>query len=555
MIAVIIVVVLLGLAVGAMFMFTGGAEKWGAAPDKPAYRGNLREIEKALVDIPPVLDPDQPPVIPDSERVKFMEETFAKAGNPAAFGAEMLVKLGNVEYFQTKYSKARAFNEEALKLAKAEGKHSVVGVCLGNIGLAAMMQGELNAAREYLEQALAIARETKYRKGEANNLSAIGQVMRKKGVYPEALDFLNKSLVIHREIGDRLGEAVQLGNIGNIFKDSGDLVSAVKYLDQAINIHKDIGYRPGQKHLGNPGLPPLVKRTPPATAEKPERQAAAPQEQKAGHNQGLVEQMIQVGKLHVKNGKYSAAVKHFEDAMKMIGEHNLVVDMRELRESLNMARMHMQQAGGVAASESAPDGVSQVPDGDKLANQSAEVQTNDDSSTEQKLAYEKVKMGRFHYNNGRYDESLSSFEEALQLTEQFNLDYDKQAIVDAINKVKTKMTGGVVYKAEAGAGGQVQVTTAPLIPQAAAPETPDNMATRAPEEDGISQSRSGNEIKLVTQKIKIGRIHFNSGRLAEAQECFEDAMQLARQYNADYDLTVLAQDIEQIKRERAKHGA
>jgi tetratricopeptide (TPR) repeat protein len=168
------------------------------------------------------------------------------------------VHLGNlgIAYADLGYArKAIDYYEQSLAIDREIGNRMGEGNVLGNLALAYSELGDARKAIDHYEQALAIAREIGDKRGEGNVLANLGFAYDELGYARKAIDYQEQALAIAREIGDKRGEGDALCGLGRAYASLGDARKAIDYQEQSLAVAREIGDKRGEGNsLGNLGI-------------------------------------------------------------------------------------------------------------------------------------------------------------------------------------------------------------------------------------------------------------------------------------------------------------
>ncbi|HMQ35196.1 MAG TPA: tetratricopeptide repeat protein, partial [Chloroflexaceae bacterium] len=124
-------------------------------------------------------------------------------------------------YFQDDFAAARAYDEQALAIARAAGDMAAEAHALDALGSDASEQGDYGAAAGYYERAAALFRAVGDQWGLCANLGNLAFLQREQGNYGRALASCAEGLALARAIGDRRIEGWFLGCRGWVLLDLG----------------------------------------------------------------------------------------------------------------------------------------------------------------------------------------------------------------------------------------------------------------------------------------------------------------------------------------------
>jgi predicted ATPase/DNA-binding SARP family transcriptional activator len=177
----------------------------------------------------------------------FLEESLTLARQLADQGSISLVlnNLGTVAYAQGDYDRAVALREESLALAQELGDKWSIADCLNNLGGALREQGEYTRAKALLEEGLALSRELADQEGTARSLYNLGLTAQDCKDYQSAMALFEESLALSRELADKQGIAAALGNLGLVSQYRRDYHQATTLLAESLALYYELGDRLG----------------------------------------------------------------------------------------------------------------------------------------------------------------------------------------------------------------------------------------------------------------------------------------------------------------------
>ncbi len=145
--------------------------------------------------------------------------------------------LGNLD-------QAIEYHQEALVLAREQGKKSSIGAILANIAHTYQAMKNFEQSLSYYFEALELVQEAGHKTYEANILGDIGATYMFLGQYKAALEYMTQSRMMHHEIGDKRAEAGDLLNIGLVQISLNQRDLAMENLNNAYKIATVIGVMP-----------------------------------------------------------------------------------------------------------------------------------------------------------------------------------------------------------------------------------------------------------------------------------------------------------------------
>jgi class 3 adenylate cyclase/Tfp pilus assembly protein PilF len=155
--------------------------------------------------------------------------------------AHTLKGAGTVATWQGDYATARELNQESLALRRELGDTPGVATLLNNLGIIARFQSDLTRARQMNEESLALFREMGDRWAVGQLLNNQACVASDQGEYAEARSLLQESLLIRRQLGDKAGLALSLNTLADVVLDEGAFSDARPLLDESIVISRELG--------------------------------------------------------------------------------------------------------------------------------------------------------------------------------------------------------------------------------------------------------------------------------------------------------------------------
>jgi tetratricopeptide (TPR) repeat protein len=127
-----------------------------------------------------------------------------------------IVHLGNVELGLGHLEQARAYHEEALAEARANGENWLISFALNNLGEVARTQGQYNLARKYYEECETLLSDTGDRGDMARFVHSLGYIAQYEEEFELAESQFRKSLAMFRRLGNRRGIAECLAGLAGL---------------------------------------------------------------------------------------------------------------------------------------------------------------------------------------------------------------------------------------------------------------------------------------------------------------------------------------------------
>lgn len=158
---------------------------------------------------------------------------------------QALCAAANLAYYQSDYTEARAFYEQALEVAQALGDKATVATIYRGLGTIAHSQSECEAAWRCYEESLILCRELGDRAGEATALANLGLAAWHHGDALSGREHLEACLVVRRELGDEVGIAYALHLLADIAWSEGRRIEAQRLNEECLAMRRRLGDRWG----------------------------------------------------------------------------------------------------------------------------------------------------------------------------------------------------------------------------------------------------------------------------------------------------------------------
>lgn len=157
--------------------------------------------------------------------------------------ADAVNNIGNIYYYQGKYSEALEYYKKALSLYERSKDEIRLAAGYNNVGLIYRMMEKPETSLEYRKKALKIYEKINNKEGLFTVNLGIGILYFQNKNLNKALEYHLKALDISRQVGERSWEATTLHNLGEILTEKGDKGAAIQYLDKALAISQKTGDR------------------------------------------------------------------------------------------------------------------------------------------------------------------------------------------------------------------------------------------------------------------------------------------------------------------------
>ena len=152
-------------------------------------------------------------------------------------------RLGDIAWAQGEYTEHRIAYEQAIALARANGRPQSEVHCLSNLGMSHDLRGEYSQAIHCYEAALTLTRQL----GDAatenviyNNLGVSNILLED---FTQALHYYSESLELSRRLGDQEGSGFANLNLGLLYNSLGAWAQARWHGERALKIFRMIGDR------------------------------------------------------------------------------------------------------------------------------------------------------------------------------------------------------------------------------------------------------------------------------------------------------------------------
>jgi predicted ATPase/class 3 adenylate cyclase len=146
----------------------------------------------------------------------------------------------------TDYQGASTLAENAIALAKSEGRPDIAVEAYKILSESLRIQGDYSIAVFQAEAGISLAQDIRDLSSESLLMNILGMIYMDHGDLGKARSYLERSLDIARQIADRYLEAYPLNNLGNITAYDGDYSAAQKYYEQSLQLAREIGNRRGE---------------------------------------------------------------------------------------------------------------------------------------------------------------------------------------------------------------------------------------------------------------------------------------------------------------------
>lgn len=226
---------------------------------------------------------------------------------------------------------------------------------LKNAGMVYYMKGKYSETIDYWEQSLQIFESMQDNVGTSNMLNNIGAIYFNQGADAKALEYSLRSLQIAEKINDTLRIISALSNIGGIYYNKKDPVALTYYLKALPLVESNSMAAAYVLIAGNMGEIYADKNEHAKALEYFEKSIKA-----AGNDHSAAFSINGIGKLYLKEGKFSEALqyhnkaleiaKQFDDNLQVVRSLRGIADVNMKQGNISLAINYYEQAKAIAES-------------------------------------------------------------------------------------------------------------------------------------------------------------------------------------------------------------
>lgn len=209
--------------------------------------------------------------------------------------------------------------QQSLEINKRLGQKWGMAASLSEMAQAYSLLGEPDKVLATLNQTLSLEQEIGAKKEAGDTLIDLGNFYDDRGRHDQALQMYKESLQIQRDSGDENYQALCLNNIGDTYFSKGQYQDALTYFQQALTLREKLK------------VPGAIAGTVQSLAQTNVRLGQYDQAaglylraldlyRSAGDNRGAAAGSGHLATLFIYKGRYGAAVKSSEDAVKTFRE-------------------------------------------------------------------------------------------------------------------------------------------------------------------------------------------------------------------------------------------
>jgi eukaryotic-like serine/threonine-protein kinase len=239
--------------------------------------------------------------------------------------ALILLSMGMAYGLLNKPQEAMRNYQDSISINEKIGQKRAVADALNEMGLTQRTSGQPDAALASFNKALTLLRNIGQKDEMAITLMDMGTVYQDLGKFDQALDVYKQALQIQREAGDQSNESQSLENIAGVYLSMGDTNNAFTYSEQALQLREKLGV-PGDIADTLESLSEAYTTTGQYEQAMNALMRALELARKAGDARGGAVISRQIGLVFEYQGRFGAAVKSIQDAVKAFraqGENGL----------------------------------------------------------------------------------------------------------------------------------------------------------------------------------------------------------------------------------------
>jgi len=155
--------------------------------------------------------------------------------------AIVLNNMGNAADQLGQIKKSLEYKQEALAIREQIGDKVKIADSYNGVGIAYEHLNQYNKALDYYERALKLGESIPYQKGIADVSNNMGNVYDSLGEYDKALAMYGRALDVATALDDKMGRANALNNLASTYETMGQLDKALELLQDSLKIKKVYG--------------------------------------------------------------------------------------------------------------------------------------------------------------------------------------------------------------------------------------------------------------------------------------------------------------------------
>ena len=390
-----------------------------------------------------------------AEALQRFEEIIAyRKSVGEIYGGDSILfyNMGMIYYKLKNYTKALNLIGESLQIERRLQKQRPLyhRRCFYGMGLIYKDIGNYSEAMKWFEKALQYDEEMGDLPGKAKCFNIIGLIHLEQKNYSQALERFESALKISESLADLVEKAISFNNLGDLYGEQEDYQRALKNYMLALNINEKFGYLANKAIvLQNIGIINEIQDNYPQALENYEKALEI-----FGYMNDIInkaELLNHVGEIYHYQENFAKALEKYINAFSIIEQISNLTDKSTFdddfrgvyknldemgykyevfqpvrrREDIiikgnllnNMGQIHQYHSKDLTTSTQLEEAFGNNTELLKVLDegiQKGEIKFGDSSG----LAYCYYSIGSIYDDQGRYDEALSNYEEALQIFKQ-----------------------------------------------------------------------------------------------------------------------------------------
>jgi len=229
--------------------------------------------------------------------------------------ANTLQALGIAYKQLNKPDEALKYYRESLDIKRRLGQKTGMAASLSEIGQIQTRLGDVDGAAKSFAEALQIRREIGDKRGIGTVLINLASLYTDRSRFDEALTALKEALQLQREVGNENLQATCLNSIGSIYFSKGQFEDALTYFERALAMREKQNV-PGELADTLHNLAETSAKMGQYDASLAQYLRALGLRRTAGDQRGAAIESYSTGAIFEYQGRYGAALKSKEEALK-----------------------------------------------------------------------------------------------------------------------------------------------------------------------------------------------------------------------------------------------
>jgi CHAT domain-containing protein/tetratricopeptide (TPR) repeat protein len=237
---------------------------------------------------------------------------------------------GKIYDTQGDFQKAQESYETALDIYKNLKDQNGEALVLDNMGMLYATRGDPQTALQFFNSALPLREEVKRPRGIANTRQNLGFAYSLLGEFQKALENFEAARKLREQIDDSAGLSTTLTSLGRVYLDLDSPQKALEYFQRALALNEKSANLRGQAIALN-----RIGQTYLATGDLSKAQEsynrAIPLFQSSADRPGEAMALFGLANVESSQGKLDTAMRHVEDAIKIVEPLRSTVTSQKLR--------------------------------------------------------------------------------------------------------------------------------------------------------------------------------------------------------------------------------